>query len=194
MISPLKIANIFKINKEWIDFEPETLWVLLRKEVGASSKSDLPEELKNMISAVRLCMSSDRPYKEWDVFENTALALNGEIPVVDMVQEIHFAEVVWAKMVMADLSKSEWSEDVKFYMANVAHKDGFISVPKSMKFMEKELIETSKAPKGMRDLVTKTYEKMGAKNPTKINEHSFVDVGCGKLWGVKKYIESKLGK
>jgi len=52
---------------EWTDFEPETLFKLVHGSFGDVKK----DELK--ILALQVAMTTDRPWMDWDVFENTCL-------------------------------------------------------------------------------------------------------------------------
>ncbi len=195
MISPLKIANIFKVHKDWLDYEPMALWVALRDEVRNMGKKDLDEKYKNMVLAVRACMGTERPYREWDIFENTALALNEEIPITDEMQEIFTPEVALAVKVMNELNpEAEWSDEVKAYIAVVAKKDGYIAMPKELLMSQGVLDGITKSTGLMRDNIRRRYAEWNLSNNKKpdVDEDDYISVGAAGLKKVDRYIKEKL--
>jgi len=195
-IKPNKVANIFRIHKEYIDVNPETLWELLDDEIGINKdkKKEIPRVLKDMILAVRICFASDKPFTEWEVFENVILAMNQEIPDIDQAQEVFFSEIVAAVTVMRSISKTDWSDEVKAYMACVAKKDGFIAVPLGMVFIQSILDGLTRSTDEMRNSVIAEYAKQKTHGKaTEIDYDNYASVGCGKLWDVEKYVNTVTG-
>lgn len=191
-LNPLRIVNLFNDHKEWIDYEPETLWSEMQETLnripGKSVKLARPN--KDMIMAVKLCFGSHAPYQEWEVFENVVAALNNETPIIDEVQELFVSEVALAVECMSAIPNNGWSDEVKIYMANIANKDGFILMPKKLSMAQEELNEASKSSDEMvRKVANEWVEQFVKGKKEKIDYEDFVSVHCGKMHDVISYID-----
>jgi hypothetical protein len=196
-LNPFRIIAMFEINKDWVDYEPETLW----REIAATVSKipgkdpDLDQNTKDMIMAVKLCFGSHAPYKEWEVFENVVAALNNEIPLIGELQEVFTAEVVFAVKCMSRISATPWSDEVKTYIAAVAHKDGLILMPSEILFAQGNLNGISHASDDKKRRVAKEWAHQSIKGvKEKIDYNDFVSVHCGKLYDIKKYSTFYSGK
>lgn len=78
----LDLILLREFGAEYLTWEAETLWAEVEKTWGTTTS----EVNKNRIQAVRTCHLRTSPYREWEVFENVANALNGVIPRFDLLQ------------------------------------------------------------------------------------------------------------
>lgn len=78
----LGLILLKEFGPECLAWEPETVWTEVEKTWGTT----VSEINKNKIQAVRLCYVQDTPYREWEIFEDVAAALNGVIPRFDVLQ------------------------------------------------------------------------------------------------------------
>ena len=157
MISPFSIIKMFNTYTQWTDFLPETLFETMRDVSKANMNTRLSEEFSNMVLAIQTCINSDRPWNEWDVFENTALAINGEIPITDTLQEVFLPEISFAVNVMNRIKNPDFSDDVIAYIAAVANRDGFILLPSNLKFAQSALDKSNHATEYMKNRPAKEY-------------------------------------
>lgn len=78
----LDLILLREFGTEYLGWEAETLWAEILRTWGTTT-SDVN---KNRIQAVRTCHVQRSPYREWEVFENVAAALNGIPPRFDLLQ------------------------------------------------------------------------------------------------------------
>ena len=78
----LDLILLREFGVEYLAWEAETLWTEIEKTWGTTTS----EVNKNRIQAIRTCHVRSSPYREWEVFENVACALNGVAPRFDLLQ------------------------------------------------------------------------------------------------------------
>lgn len=89
----LGLILLKEFGPEYLAWEPETVWTEVEKTWGTT----VSEINKQKIQAVRLCYVQESPYRDWEVFEDVAAALNGVIPRFDILQRptaAHAAEAL----------------------------------------------------------------------------------------------------
>ena len=108
---------------EWTDFEPETLFKLVHGSFGDVKK----DELK--ILALQVAMTTDRPWMDWDVFENTCLAFMGQSPIWGVLEPMDLHEMAFGLGCLDAIRPDTYGEDVLGYIAATYVYNGLLIQP-----------------------------------------------------------------
>jgi hypothetical protein len=146
-----------RFEKDWFDWEPETLWTEL-----ARLGTPLNDEVKNAVMALQVCMNSNSPFEEWHVFENVAHAFAGNDVNFSLIQPLEMTEVAACMRILHRIRPREhFSDDVCGYIAGCAMNAGMVYLPEDLfpgdcqKSLD-QLIFT----KDLRDQVKATWPKV----------------------------------
>lgn len=124
-IHPLKLRDFLLDNygTEWIDWLPENLdWHLLRDQ-----KNDI---ISNKAQALRVCLGTDTPWREWHIFEDVGQAFNNEVPIFGLLQPLSLGECEVTMKTMQGLRKEEgFEEEVLIYVAVSACMQNLVYLP-----------------------------------------------------------------
>ncbi len=124
-IHPLKLRDFLLDNygTEWIDWLSENLdWHLLRDQ-----KNDI---ISNKAQALRVCLGTDTPWREWHIFENVGQAFNNDVPNFGMLQPLTIGECEVTMRTMQDLRQEEvFEEEVLIYVAVSAFTKNLVYLP-----------------------------------------------------------------
>lgn len=124
-INPLELRDILlkEYNTEWLDWVPENLdHYLLRGQ-----KSDI---ISNKAQALRVCLGTDTPWREWHIFENVGKAFNHQVPNFYMLQPLSLGECETTLRTMRDLrSDEEFTDEIYLYVASVAFTEHYTYLP-----------------------------------------------------------------
>jgi hypothetical protein len=130
----VKVLGVYGILNEhygrsWWDWEPETVWQTLKKEHGF----DPDEDLKNLISALQLCVSTNQPFENWHVFEKVGHAFNQNPVNFGIVQPLEPQETALTlKLLRAIRPKQDFASEICGYLAAVAKNAGLVYLPKEI--------------------------------------------------------------
>ena len=149
-INPIKLKNylVDRYKAEWLDWFPS----VINKTLGG-----VTEEISNKIQAIRVCLATDTPWLEWDIFENVGKSFNHQIPDFSIIQPLSLGECETTMGTMKLLrSEEEFSEEVLSYIASIAANENFIILPDDFhvgaankileKFTEKYISPTLRTP------------------------------------------------
>jgi hypothetical protein len=122
---PIEIMTALErtLPPEWVDFEPETLMKMIRGYFGDVSKDE------QKIYAVQVAMTTDRPWIDWDVFENSCLAFKGQIPIWGVLEPLDLHEIAFGLGVLDAIRQDNYSEDVLGYIASTYVYNGLLVQP-----------------------------------------------------------------
>lgn len=116
----------------WWDWEPETVWQTLQKEQGI----DTGEDLKNLISALQLTVTTNQPFENWHVFEKVGHAFNMNPVNFGVVQPLEPQEAALTlQLLKAIRPKQDFDSEICGYIAAVAKNSGLVHLPKGV-FLE----------------------------------------------------------
>ncbi len=192
-MTPKLILDLYKRNPEWIEWEPETIWAEFNRELPSTGEShEIRREQKDMILAVKLCLSNDMPWDQWNVFDKVAISFNDKIAIFDIMQAPSLGEISFAVEMMKDIRASEFSEEIRSYVAAVAKDEGFLVMPDNLQFCQERLNYLNR--KFVRETAEVKLAWMLAKITGNIKSGSdddMVTVQCTKLMAVDKYVKSK---
>lgn len=132
--SGVKVLGVFGILNEhygrhWWNWEPETVWQTLDKEHGIGVDGDL----RNLISALQLIVTTNQPFENWHIFEKVGHALNMNPVNFGIVQPLEPQEAALAlKLLRAMRPKQEFDSEICGYLAAVAKAAGLVYLPESV--------------------------------------------------------------
>lgn len=122
----LNLILLEEFGTEYIGWEPTTVW----SEIESVFRTATSDVNKSRINAIRACISADTPYTMWDVFEKVAVALDGSMPVFDMIQKPPAAVCAVALETMAYVRADvKVSKSVRRYIAAVMLDEGIAYGP-----------------------------------------------------------------
>jgi len=111
---PVEIMHALErtLPPEWTDFEPETLFKLIHGSFGDVKKDE------QKIRALQVAMVTDRPWVDWDVFENSCLAFMGQTPLWGILEPLDLNEIAFGIGCLDAIRADDpFSEDVLGYIA-----------------------------------------------------------------------------
>lgn len=124
-LSVLKIYSILNdaYDKEWWHWEPETLWQTLTMEHSITSDDDL----KNLVMALQLCVTTNQPFESWHVFEKVGHAFNFNTVDFQTVQPLEPQEAALTiKLLRTIRPKEMFASEVSAYLAATAKNAGLV--------------------------------------------------------------------
>jgi len=124
-LSVLKIYSILNdaYDKEWWHWEPETLWQTLTMEHSITSDDDL----KNLVMALQLCVTTNQPFESWHIFEKVGHAFNFNTVDFQTVQPLEPQEAALAIKILRTIRPKEpFAPEVSAYLAATAKNAGLV--------------------------------------------------------------------
>jgi hypothetical protein len=118
------LNNVY--NNSWWDWEPETIWKVLKEDEGIDATS----EVKNLVMALQTILKSNAAHEGWHVFENVCQAFNGNTVDFSTVQPAELDEIALTLAVLEDIRpKQEFDEEIWIYIAACARNAGVVYLP-----------------------------------------------------------------
>lgn len=145
---------------EWYNWMPETLLYEIKDGLGLK----LDQHEKDELFAVRLILTSDNPYTDPFVFENTITALSGATPAMDTGQLLLLVPFITALKTMLRIRNHALSDDVLKYIAALFYVNNIYYIPNEMGELSraqpflKQLL-SNKGEKELYDKAKKTFEE-----------------------------------
>ncbi|MCJ7520991.1 MAG: hypothetical protein MUP21_02040 [Dehalococcoidia bacterium] len=124
-LSVLKIYSILNdaYDKEWWHWEPETIWQTLAMEHSITGDDDL----KNLVMALQLCVTTNQPFESWHVFEKVGHAFNSNTVNFEVVQPLEPQEAALTIKILRTIRPEEkFATEVSGYLAAVAKNAGIV--------------------------------------------------------------------
>jgi len=124
-LSVLKIYSILNdaYDKEWWHWEPETLWQTLAMEHSITGDDDL----KNLVMALQLCVTTNQPFESWNIFEKVGHAFNGNTVNFEVVQPLEPQEAALTIRILRTIRPEEkFASEISGYLAAVAKNAGVV--------------------------------------------------------------------
>ena len=144
-------------GKEWLSWEPETIWSEVREDEGVSS--EIPRVNKDKVMAVRTAVKTDFPWKHLEVFENAALAFAGLVPRFDVMQPLEPYQIALAVDVLFRIHPGiEYDDDVKGYIAALLVHDGLSWAPPEFFGDVEEMMAKLRPTNEVADAVKKAWK------------------------------------
>lgn len=131
----LDLSLMKQFGLAWLTWDVSTLW----SEIKTEFKTEISELSRTKIQTVRTCHVSSMPWTKWQVFEKVIQGLNNNIPTFDFMQAPTLEQLFAGVDIMGTLKKSEFSDEVKLYMASVVHLEEVTFVPPPLDFIQEEV-------------------------------------------------------
>lgn len=126
-------------------WEPETIWHEIYTRFGTL----ISHHNRNKVQALRTIHNTDRPWKEWVVFEKVIMALTNNIPVFPIMQKPTLSQLFAGCDMIKTLRDEKYSDEVAKYVSAVAKDDGVIYCPPPIDFadyiFQEEVLESQVA-------------------------------------------------
>jgi hypothetical protein len=194
-INPISIFELMLDNPDWLDWEPETIW----RDID-DKYSDLPqgepkfsEQFKNMIMAIKLCLSNNMPWEQWEVFSHIVVSFNNGIPMFNSYVKPSLAQIAFAVHCMNKIKEDRFGYEVQGFVASIAKEEGMLVLPPILLFAKDKLdLLNSKVKDKVK--VAKAYcdiFNVTKKLPDSANDDNYIAVQCAKLMAIDKYVDSK---
>jgi hypothetical protein len=101
-----------KLPIDWTDWEPEVLFKRIEGIFGS-----IDEVMRQKILAIQVARTTNRPWHDWDVFENTCLAFCNQIPLWGELEPLDLHEVAFGLGCLDDIREEAYGDDVLGYIA-----------------------------------------------------------------------------
>ncbi len=188
---PIQILEVLtmRYKAEWPSWESDTLWWALRRDFGP-----VGEVCRNKISALRLAVSTDVPWLDWDVFEDSGLSWNDIIPVIGSFQPMTPMQAAFAVNVLRSIRPDEeFAHEVRAYIAAILDEHGFVYAPEEFFADAQELLDRKSWLAGLKSDVASAWEQVKGLNPETIawNPENPLDLHLLKLSVVQRYLAER---
>ena len=190
-IHPLKLRDFLlkEYQVEWLDWVPEVLDDTLLKE----QKSDI---ISNKAQALRICLTTDTPWREWHIFENVGKAFNHQVPNFGLLQPLSLGECEIALRTMEGLRDEDLQEEVIIYIAARAFTENYVYLPEEWEVsIAQDHLDNMIYDFGLKMKTKDSWEKIKDKDllDKKFREDDAVHRQLANLAVVQQYIREQDG-
>jgi hypothetical protein len=109
----LDFALLKQFKVEWIGWLPDTLF----SEIEREFKTSIADVNRIKIQATQTLHAVDTFWEEWEIFEKTIHALNGQIPLVEHIQPLELPQLYVGVDIANNVRKETFNEEVSRYCA-----------------------------------------------------------------------------
>ena len=188
---PIQLLNVLTLRykTDWAKWEPDTLWWALRRDFGPVGNVN-----RNKIGALRVAVTTDVPWLDWDVFEDSGLAWNDIVPVIGTMQPMTPMQVALTVQVLRAIRPDEeFGHEVKAYIAAVLDEHGFVYAPENFFANAQELLDRKQWLMGLKSDVESGWKLIKDIDPTEIewNPEIPMDIHLLKLAVVHRYLAER---
>jgi hypothetical protein len=114
---------------DWIQWLPETLWRQLTVDHFIDSPDSLPRILKDKILALQVTHATNRPWVEFEVFENVSTAFDGDVPSPLVLEPRTAEECLFTMHCLKTIRPDEeFAPEVLIYVASCFANDNIVHV------------------------------------------------------------------
>jgi hypothetical protein len=176
-------------GKDWLDWEPETLWQAIEED---EKITDLPRSAKDKVAALRVCVKTDFPWTELEVFENVAHAFVGREVRFDLMQQLEPYEVAFALDCMVDIQPGQdIGERVQSYIAATLFDAGLSYAPPVLFGpVQDDLDVLRRGSNSVRDSVEKAWKAGGSYEEGDVGK-SPVATQLATLGAIKDFLKQR---
>lgn len=128
----LALSSLY--GKDWIMWEPETLWTMLDK-AGAQPSA----HTRAKIQAVRTMLGGTWFFDRWEVFQLCCQAINNNLPDFQICRPASLPQLfhaVWAAEQICP--QNDYGDEVRRWIAACALNEGVVFLPPPLDFAQKE--------------------------------------------------------
>ena len=188
--SALYLATRIILSPDFVEYEPDTLWMLL----------DVPLINRDKLHAALAMHNSSDFYIEPRVFGAIAQTLTGDVPQIDQMPHPTIFQMAWAAWegevlyaltsTDAQVSTPEYTIDVATYVAIGLFDAGYALAPEGLRFAQ-EALEKLLSPAGLKlskETAAAYHEKPDALGPF---ENSALGVQLSRQAAVSLYLTKR---
>lgn len=175
-----------KYDRDWWDWEPETLWQMLPKDFGI----EVTDEVKGAIQALQVLYNTHFAHEHWHVFEKIGHAFNDNTVLFGVLQPLEMDEVAWTIHVINTIRPKEvYDPEILAYVAGCAKQAGMVYLPTDLypKGSQEVLDELNN------DLILKADVKSNYSRIELFSDNKFQETPLGiqleRLKEVKEYVK-----
>lgn len=188
---PLQLLDVLtsKYGTDWVDWESDTLWWSLRQNFGS-----VGEVVRNKIMALRLAVTTDVPWLDFDTFEDCGLSWNDIVPTIGYFQPMTPMQAAFAVQVLRGIRPDDqFGHEVKAYIAAILDDHGWVWAPEEWFDGAQEILEKEKDfLVGLKNDVMTTWEQVKDEDPTQIDwKEDPRDIHIMKLFVVQSYLAER---
>src|SRR5690606_7925038 len=111
--------------------------------------------------ALRVAVTTDLPWLDWDVFEDSGLTWNDTIPIIGAFQPMTPAQTAFTVQILRAIRSDEpFDTEVKAYIAAILEEHGFVYAPKEYFDGAQELLDRKVWLAGFRQQVAMAWERI----------------------------------
>jgi len=178
------IQSLSVLGKEWILWEPETLWAEIKR------LSTLTEPLKTKIQAVKTLLTTDAFWRDHLAFEKVVMGLNGSQAIFDSYQHPSPAMIARAIVQASEVRKGTFSDEVLKYIAAVAFEAGFLVLPEPLDVAQESLDEMTSPVVGrhVREEIARKWSESGVNGPSEgMYTETVTGIQLARMQAVREY-------
>lgn len=128
----LDMALLKAFQLDWFKWEPDTLF----EEIQKTFNTSIADVNRMKILATVTLHVVDSFWEQWDVFENTILALNGVIPRIGFMQPPDIPLLMTGVDIANSIRKEEFSDEVSRYSAACFLHEHVSYTPEPLEFAQ----------------------------------------------------------
>lgn len=188
---PIEIVRALtrKLGREWILWEPETLWPEIRRIFGVA----LTEPLKAKIQATKALLVTDAFWRDHLAFEKVVMAFNNHTPLFDAYQNPSPAEIANALEEASKIRSGRFSDEVLRYVAVSCYQDGLILLPEPLDVAQEHLDELTSQVVGrqfVQDLRRRWSEQQVNEPSRDMYSETVTGVQLARMRAIQEYVRT----
>lgn len=188
---PLDILGVLeaRYKDEWDEWEPATLWWALRRDFG-----QVGQVTRDKIGALRVALTTDLPWQDWDTYENCSLAWSDLVPLVGVFQPLTPSQAAFGVQTLRAIRPDEaFNNEVNAYIAAILDDDGWVFAPQEYFAGAQELLDRKVWLTGLRHEVEQAWARVQNADPSSIEwDHGKpLHIHLIKLFAVKYYVSER---
>ena len=188
---PLELLGILsaRYGDRWVEWEPETLLWALRRDFGS-----VGELSRAKVAALRVAVSTDIPWQDWDAFEDCGQAWNDTVPIVGSFQPLTPMQAAFTVSILRAIRPGdEFAHEVLTYIAAILHDHGWVYAPEEYFDGTEQVLLIPPESLAVRGEVENAWKQINGIDPNTVHwrEDSPVDIHLLKLATVRLYLEQR---
>lgn len=186
-ITPLGLYDVLNTNynKDWWDWEPETIWKTLAVEQGIETTP----EIRDLILALQLSVNTNQPFEHWHIFEKVGNALNGNEVDFRLLQPLELDDASATIQILKKIRPATgFDEEILAYVAAVAKSSGIVFLPQELFTAEcQAYLDALNNELSLRDQVSKRWP-----STHKAEDTPALKIQLMQLHEIKEYVDNLL--
>lgn len=195
--SSIKILKLYqflndKYDREWWDWEPETIWKSLE---DSHIEGETPEGVKNAAMALQLTTNTHAPFEHWHIFEKVGHAFNSNPVSFAIVQPLEIEEACLTMAILKRIQpKTAFDGEVLTYVAACAKNCGVSFLPDDLAPGVQDKLNEITFEYPLREAVKKSWDKgLGGKSFSGGDDFDgYIQIQLSRLKEIKDYLQEKL--